>query len=98
MPTARFTTVVVARENPESEQQAIANTSRYLAYGDQTDTFGYHAHVSEVRVALDEDAVVFVWEAPVSAPHNIRDVEEEFDHLSRVRSHECVSNPVNANL
>lgn len=97
MPTAKFRTTVIARENPSSWGQAIANCSKYLAYGDQTDTFGYHAHVeSAAPPTTDAPAVTFEWQAPVASPDDLTRLEGEMARLSRVESHECVSNPVTA--
>jgi len=95
MPTAQFKTTLVARENPNNHEQAIANCAKYLAYADQTDTFGYHAHIESAvfRTTFDYPAVTFEWRAPVASEGEITSVAAEMEQLSRVESHECVSNP-----
>lgn len=51
MPEVDFEVIVgVSSEVAQDEQTAIAEASRYLAYADQTDTFGYNGRVFAVDV------------------------------------------------
>lgn len=96
MRTAKFTTVVKSRDEDNTAPTAIANCSAYLAYADQTDTFGYYGVVDSV--SMENGNVVFKWQAPVSREHQLNQVEEEMNILSRVVSHECTTNPLNRNV
>lgn len=49
MPTQAFE-VIVSQNGEQSENNAVANASKYLAYADRTDTFGYHGDVFDVNV------------------------------------------------
>lgn len=49
MPKEAFE-VIVGQPGDKSEQVAIAAASQYLAYCDQTDSFGYHGDVFDVNV------------------------------------------------
>lgn len=100
MPTARFKTTVDAREHSDSRTQAVANCAKYLAYSDQTDVFGYHAHIESVSTSKtgkyqgQTKQVTFDWTAPIAHPDDFQLIEREMSQLSRVESHECVSNPL----
>lgn len=92
MPQQRFEVVVVARENPDSKEMAIANCSKYLAYGDQTDTFGYHAAIRSVDIepkpSLVDAAerVVFTFDAPITNDSELKAFMDEMASLPRVES------------
>jgi hypothetical protein len=49
MPKEAFE-VIVGQSGNKSEQVAIASAAQYLAYADQTDTFGYSGDVFDVNV------------------------------------------------
>jgi hypothetical protein len=50
MPMVEFEIIVgVSSERAFSEELAIAEASRYLAYSDQTDTFGHRASIFQVN-------------------------------------------------
>lgn len=91
MPQQRFEVTVVARENPESKAMAIANCSKYLAYGDQTDTFGYHAAIKDVDFRRnhrkgDAHRVIFTFETPITHDTELKAFMDEMATLSRVES------------
>ena len=93
MPAVEFRTKVSGATSNESESVIIAQSAAYLAHADQTGTFGF-AKIREALVAdVVEGSVWFDWKAPVSSKENIKQVAREFDTLSRVEQHECVSNP-----
>lgn len=48
MPIEAFE-VIVGADGDLSKEQAIADASRYLAYCDQTDSFGYSANILDVE-------------------------------------------------
>jgi hypothetical protein len=105
MPTAKFeTTVEVARASEHNREVAVANCASYVAYADQTDTFGYHGVVDDA-VVIDAgppnyyvETVTFWWTAPVANPDDIQKVADEMSRLSRVESHECITNATNAEI
>ena len=90
MPLARFTTTVIAQDDDGTAEQHIANCAKYLAYADQTDTFGYHGHVRQTT--YQGDSVRFRWKAPVVSNKELNKIREEMERLSRVESHTCTSN------
>lgn len=82
---------MVARENPDSKEMAIANCSKYLAYADQTDTFGYHAAIRDVdfhrnRRKGDTHRVIFTFDAPITNDSELKAFMDEMATLSRVES------------
>jgi hypothetical protein len=90
MPLARFTTTVTTEGNDSTAQQHVANCSKYLAYADQTDTFGYHGHVW--HTTYEGEKVTFKWKAPVVSNKELNKIHEEMEHLARVEYHTCTSN------
>jgi len=49
MPIKAFE-VIVSQNGEQSENTAVANAAKYLAYADQTDTFGLEGDVFDVNV------------------------------------------------
>lgn len=49
MPTEAFE-VIVSQSGEMNQNVAIANAAKYLAYADQTDTFGYGGDVFDVNM------------------------------------------------
>lgn len=98
MPTATFkTTVSVSGESKGPGQVAVANCASYLAYADQTDTFGYHGKVYDLVMPTPMTVKIW-WEAPVANRDEIQKVADEMSRLSRVESHECITNATNAEI
>lgn len=95
MPVANFKTELTAKES-DNRTMAVANAARYLAYSDQTDSFGYHGNIHDI--SYDGDVVTLWWESVVVSPEELEAVNEEMKILTRVNVHECLSNPVDANL
>lgn len=94
MPLARFTTTVALSGDDGTAEQHIANCAKYLAYADQTDTFGYHGYVRQTT--YQGDSVLFNWTAPVASTQKLEAIAEEMEQLARVEYHACTSNPVPA--
>ena len=87
MPTQGYE-VVVGVTGHTDEQNAIADASQYLGYADQTDTFGYRADVTDVKVISDADGPTAVsLHFVVQETENQLDrFENELDILARVES------------
>jgi hypothetical protein len=95
MPTAIFN-VTVRNERykePIPDRQVSADASRYLAYADQTDLFGYHASLVNTVVSEGQVFVKFQFEAPVAQESDISQFLDECETLARVESAACVTNP-----
>lgn len=58
MPTEAFEVIVSVNSEISDEDVAIAEAAKYLAYADQTDTFGYSGNVVSVTVYGDDDLSV----------------------------------------
>ncbi len=98
MPVAKFKTRVrPAPPSTDSVSKAVANAAKYLAYADQTDTFGHWGKITDTERWKNNEAVVFWWQAPVANQEKINKMYREYSNLSRVLSHECISNPTNPN-
>jgi hypothetical protein len=100
MPTAKFVVEISVREEVgESNErgQCTADASKYLAYADRTDLFGYHGAVENVTCNRKHnyayDSVSIEFAAPVAQESDISDFLDECDTLARVESAECLTNP-----
>ena len=74
------------------ESSIIANAARYLAYADQTDTFGYHGNVTHVHVMgyTNDDGsknVYMRFRVPIPGPDYMEEFEDELDALAHVRAY-----------
>jgi len=59
MPREQFkATVSVSFDSCRNEKSAIAEASRYLAYADITDSFGYQGRIFGVNVENDGDWII----------------------------------------
>lgn len=82
-------TAVVEVLDCVDEQTAIATASAYLAYADQTDTFGYNPTIHQTRVFQDGDgpvAVEFTFDANLPSDDDVKRFMDEMAHLSKVMS------------
>jgi hypothetical protein len=94
MPVEGFEVIVAADEGITDKETAIADASRYLAYADQTDTFGYHGGILGVDVHGDEGgpfAIGFQFAAPIEDDHALKRFMDEMAQLSHVESVERIS-------
>lgn len=105
MPTARFRVTVSVREevgDSNERGRVTADASKYLAYADQTDLFGYHGRVDNVtcnrRHNYAYESVTLEFAAPVANKAELERWQSEMDQLSRVEKAECITNPIEANL
>jgi hypothetical protein len=99
MPTAKFVVAVrVSTSTCPTSDIGIAEASRYLAYSDQTDLFGYRGKVESINTADVENSadglVVINFTAPVTNQSEIEVWKKEMDALAKVETARCVSNPV----
>lgn len=84
--------VGVSAEVAGDEQTAIAEASRYLAYGDQTDTFGYGGRVFEVDVygglssGANDWGVGLKFSAPIGSDNDLKAFMDEMAMLAHVES------------
>lgn len=80
--------------NPNDEVLAAAAASRWLAYADQTDTFGYLADIKDVEPYTNDVevcAVAITFTAPFPSDDDVKAFMDEMAHLSRVETVEEVS-------
>jgi len=95
MPSQAFEVIVGQPESIDSERVAIAESARYLAYSDQTDTFGYHGAVFEVNVFGGGDGegwgIGLQFDAVISSDDELKAFMDEMAQLSKVESVERVS-------
>lgn len=99
MPVEAFE-VIVSQDGSQSEKNAVANASKYLAYADQTDTFGYHGDVFDVNV-YDGDGgrdygIGLCFAAPINGDDHLKGFMSEMVTLAHVESVERVSYEVPA--
>lgn len=88
MPREMFS-IVVGTLAKADEQVAIADASAYLAFADQTDTFGYSPDIKTVKVYRDEDGPIAVdirVSLAVENDAHLKRFVDQMTHLSRVRS------------
>jgi hypothetical protein len=100
MPTAKFVVKVSVRErigDSNSTAMCAADASKYLAYADQTDLFGYHGAVENVTCNKKHrnayGSVLITFKAPIAQESDIRNFLDECEKLARVTTAECVTNP-----
>ena len=79
-------------EGTMQNDSIIANAAKYLAYADQTDTFGYHGYVTHAHVMGytndDESANVYMRiRVPIPGPDYMQEFEDELDALAHVRAY-----------
>jgi hypothetical protein len=94
MPVEGFEVIVAVSETIDNREMAIADASKYLAYADQTDIFGYHGSLLYVKVHGDEDgpfAIGFQFAAPIESDDALKRFMDEMTQLSRVESVERIS-------
>lgn len=60
-----------------------ADAAQYLAYADQTDTFGYRASLNDVSPY--EGDIMLTFEAPITSDVEKRKFVNEMERLSRVQ-------------
>jgi hypothetical protein len=90
-------TVSVPSDEGESLQSnsVIANAAKYLAYADQTDTFGYHGNVVHAHKmkTMNDDGSSNVYMrilVPIPGDDYRQEFEDELDRLAHVRSYVMV--------
>jgi len=76
----------------KQEHAIIAEAARYLAYADQTDTFGYgaevtHADVLEYDTGDDTDHVYIRFRAPIPGVDLIERFNDELRQLAHVEAY-----------
>lgn len=97
MPVKAFEVIVgVSNEVASRQNEAIAEASRYLAYADQTDTFGYGGRVFEIDVYDGEGremdwGVGIQFTAPIATPEDEERFLSEMEQLAHVESVEEVA-------
>lgn len=94
MPVATFK--VTVESSVAGEQNAIAEASRYLAYADQSDLFGYHGSVDNVAATMQKSGtwiVAIEFTATVAAESDVEQFLDECNLLARVENAVCISNP-----
>jgi len=86
--------VIVSQNGEQSESNAVANASKYLAYGDQTDTFGLWGDVFDVNVYGGEDGedygIGLCFAAPIVNDSELKSFMDEMVVLAKVESVERV--------
>ena len=88
MPPETFD-VIVGVTGQTDEQNAIADVSQYLAYADQTDTFGHRGNVTDVNVYADADgpfAVKLQFTTTIENDDALKRFMDEMTTLARVES------------
>lgn len=94
MPTVAYEVIIgISNEVAHRQNEAIAEASRYLAYADQSDTFGYNGRVFEVNVYGGEGremdwGIGLKFTAPVGLLPDKARFEAELDQLAHVESWE----------
>lgn len=90
-------TVSVPSDEEASLQSnsVIANAAKYLAYADQTDTFGYHGNVvhADKMKTMNDDGSSNVYMrilVPIPGDDYRKEFEDELDGLAHVRSYVMV--------
>lgn len=97
MPIEAFE-VIVSQGGQQSEQNAVANAAKYLAYADTTDTFGLEGDVFDVNVyggatvgsPNESYGIGLSVAVPIPSAEYRRNFEAELDRLAKVESFERV--------
>jgi hypothetical protein len=93
MPVESFE-VIVSQSGEKNESVAIAAASQYLAYCDQTGTFGYRGDVFDVNVyggdGGQDYGIALFFTAPVENDDQLKRFMDEMVRLSHVESVERV--------
>jgi hypothetical protein len=101
MPIEAFE-VIVSQDGQQSENTAVANAAKHLAYADQTDTFGLEGDVFDVNIyggpeergdgtAKYQDYGIGLSVAvPIPSAEYRRNFEAELDSLAKVETFERV--------
>lgn len=92
MPREQFkATVSVSIDSCRNEKAAIAEASRYLAYADQTDSFGYQGRVFGVNVDANGDWLIELHFDTVIAQDDHREhFVNEMENLAKLESIEQI--------
>ncbi len=89
MPTEAFE-VIVSQPGEMSEDVAVASAAKYLAYCDQTDTYGYHGDTFDVNVygggETQDYGIGLCFAAPLPHDGELERFMDEMEMLSRVES------------
>jgi hypothetical protein len=95
MPLRKFEASVKVRDGHVTNTDrdtVVAEASRYLAYGDQSDVFGYNGAIEEVTVfepidSTGEQTVAITFQAMVPyGGEAMHKMTQQMDQLSRVQS------------
>lgn len=89
MPVRQFE--VVVSTDGSNEWKSVAQASQYLAYADQTDTFGYLADIIGVDYSAEQETVSLEFEAPHPSEDEMHQFMDEMVALSRVEEATVVS-------
>lgn len=93
MPTVVYD--VTVKSTQSASNAALAESGQYLAYADQTDSFGYHGDLIDTAVRLHDREwyVTLTFETVVSSTEGKAAFEQELKNLSRVEDFEEVTHP-----
>jgi hypothetical protein len=93
MPVEGFE-VIVSQDGAQSENTAVANAAKYLAYADQTDTFGYAGDVFDVNVYDGNNGMDYgiglCFAAPIPSDDYREQFFDEMETLAKVETFERV--------
>lgn len=90
MPTEEYEVIVSVSEDVTDRDIVIANASQYLAYADQTDTFGYSGSIVDVDVR--DSAVALKFLAIIENDGARERFLSEMEQLARVTESTQLSN------
>ena len=94
MPTEAFE-VIVSQSGEMNQNVAVANASKYLAYADRTDTFGYDGDVFDVNMyggpTQEQDyGIGLCFAATIVNDDELKAFMDEMTQLAKVESVERV--------
>lgn len=100
MPVEKFN-VIITQAGSQTENKAVANASKYLAYADQTDTFGYSGDIIDINVyggdypigngSVQDFKIEICFAATIINDNDLKKFMDEMVTLSKVESVERVS-------
>jgi hypothetical protein len=91
MTVKAYEVIVSVDSNVSEKEVAIAHASQYLAYADQTDTFGYSGDVFDTHVYGGSLAVGLQFSAPFENDDAVKRFMDEMTTLARVESVEEIA-------
>lgn len=88
MALKRFRVQLTNPEQHDDIPTLTADAAQYLAYADQTDTFGYRASI--IKATIHRGRAVLLFEAPITSDVEMDTFIHELEQLSRTVSVEQV--------